>query len=181
MCIRDRLQEHLCLLLETKKQTEKRIKQTAIQYDESTVRLFAGFYGISLVGAGAILADAGTIKRFKTAKKFTRYMRSAPRVDSSNKTTRIGSIDKAGRKTSFGYLVEGLLNIYGGNPHYSSFYYDKSKGKSKCKVRAAIVRKTLVAIFYMWKNREEYRFKKDAPTLRKLKEIEKLKKNIQAS
>jgi Transposase and inactivated derivatives len=175
------LQGLLCSTLIVKKQLEERIRRAAITYDESTVRLLVTIYGVSILGASALLADAGCIERFKTAKKFCRYMRSAPRVDSSNETTKIGSIDKAGRKTAFGYLVEGLLNIYAGNPNYTKFYQTKCIGKSKGKVRAALVRKTLTAIFYIWKNREEYRFKHDMPTLRKIKEVERIKKLIRAA
>ena len=176
-----RLQHLLRSTLLMKKELEERIKQMAITHDESTIRLLASIYGVSILGASALLADVGRIERFKTAKKFSRYMRSAPRVDSSNETTRIGSIDKAGRKTAFGYLIEGLLNIYSGNPSYKQFYETKSKGKSKGKVRAALVRKTLTAIFYMWKNREEYRYKHDMRTRLKIEEIERIKKRLQAA
>jgi transposase len=174
------LQGQLLGALEAKKQTEDRIKRTAVAHDESTVKLLVTVYGVSIMGSSALLADAGTIDRFKTAKKFCRYMRSAPRVDSSNELTRIGHIDKAGRKTAFGYLVEGLINIYGGNPNWARFYQTKTAGKSKCKVRAAIVRKTLVTVYYMWKNREAYRFVHDAATRRKLKEVERIKKSLAA-
>ncbi len=170
---------HNALLM--KKQLEDRIKQAAIAYNEFTIRLLLTIYGVSVMSASAILSDVGCIERFASAKKFARYMRSAPKVNSSNDTTRIGSIDKAGRKTAFGYLVEGLYNIYGGNPGFSKFYKEKTKCKSKCRVRAALVRKTLVTIYYMWKNREEYRFKHEAVTLRKLKEVERIKKQIQAA
>lgn len=175
------LQSLLRSTLGAKKELEERIKRMAVDHDEATMKLLVTVYGVGLLGACAILSDAGCIERFKSAKKFSRYMRSSPRVASSNDMTRIGSIDKAGRKTAFGYLVEGLLNIYTGNPNFKKFYERKTMGKSKCKVRAALVRKTLTAIFYIWKNREEYRFKHDQVTDRKLREVERIKKSMQAA
>jgi len=175
------IQGLLCSALLAKKQLEDRVRRVAIEYDEATVKLFVTLHGISIMGASALLADAGCIERFKSAKKFSRYLRSAPRVDSSNDTTRIGHIDKAGRKTTFGYLIEGLNNIYAGNPNYTRFYEKKCASKSKGKVRAAIVRKTLTTIYYMWRNREEYRFTHDSSTSRKIKEIERIKNSSQVA
>jgi transposase len=178
------IRQHQTLLrstLELKKEIEERIKRAAVTFDEETMKLLVTIFGVSVLGSSALIADVGCIERFKTSKRFAHYMRSAPCVASSNKTNRIGSIDKAGRKTAFGYLVEGLVNIYSGNPHFFRFYESKTKGKSKGKVRAAIVRKTLTAIYYMWKNREEYRFQHDRATQCKLKEIERIKNSIQAA
>lgn len=178
------IRQHQTLLtttLQMKKELEVRIKRAAVAYDEPTMQLLVTIFGVSLMGSSALLADAGCIERFKTAKKLAHYLRSAPRVDSSNKTTRIGSLDKAGRKIAFGYLIEGLVNIYSGNPNYKSYYESKTKGKSKGKVRAALVRKTITTIFYMWKNRKAYSFPHDRVTECKLKEILKLKEVIQVA
>ena len=174
-------QELLKSALQTKKELEEKIRRTAVLYDAPTMKNLATIFGVSLMGVSAVLADAGCIERFKTAKRFCRYMRSAPRVEISNETIRIGSLDKAGRKTAFSYLVEGLRNIYTGNPHFQSFYDKKGTSKSKGKVRAALIRKTLTAIYYMWKNREEYRWEHDEATTRKLKEIKRIEKSIQAA
>jgi transposase len=171
----------LISILQMKKELEDRIKRAAVGYDEPTMKLLVTIFGVSVMGSSALLADVGCIERFKTAKRFAHYMRSAPRVDSSNKSTRIGSLDKAGRKTAFGYLIEGLVNIYSGNPNFKTFFESKTKGKSKGKVRAALVRKTLTTIFYMWKRREAYRFEHDRVTKFKLGEVEKIKMLIQAS
>jgi len=171
----------LQVTLQMKKELEERIKRASVAYDEPTMKLLVTIFGVSVMGSSSLLADVGCIERFKTAKRFAHYLRSAPRVDSSNETTRIGSLDKAGRKTAFGYLVEGLVNIYSGNPNFKKFYETKSKGKSKGKVRAALVRKTLTTIFYMWKKREPYRFEHDRVTQCKLKEIERIKISFQAA
>jgi len=178
------IRQHQALLqmtLTLKKELEERIKRVAVRYDEETMKLLCTIFGVSVLGSSALLADVGCIERFKTPKRFAHYMRSAPWVETSNQTNRIGSIDKAGRKTAFGYLVEGLVNIYSGNPNFNQFYESKTKGKSKGKVRAALVRKTLITIYYVWKNREEYRFKHDRATQCKLKEIERIKNSFQAA
>ena len=102
------LQTLLCSTLSAKKELETRIKQAAVTYDEGTMRLLVTMYGVSVLGTAAVLSDAGCIERFKSAKKFSRYMRSTPRVDSSNETTRIGSIDKAGRKNGLWLFGRGI-------------------------------------------------------------------------
>jgi transposase len=62
--------------------------------------------GISVMTAIAIVADIIDISRFKNAKKFAAYRRSALRVESSNEKIIIKSTNKAGRKVSITLLSQ---------------------------------------------------------------------------
>ena len=103
------------------------------------------------------MSDIGDLKRFKNAKKLCSYLRSTPKVDGTNETIKIGKINKKGRKLSFELIIQGLTHIIKSTPKLQNFYDIKSKNKGKNKVRSAIVRKTIVAIFYMLRNNEIYK------------------------
>lgn len=137
------------------------------------IQLLMTIPGISDFTACSIMADVVDISRFKNHKKFASYLRSAPRVHSSDTVTHIGKIDKKGRKLTFKYLTQGISHFKRTNPVLKDFYERKCNGKSKGKVRAAIIRKIIVIIYYMLKNNEMYRFSDRAKYLKKIKLFEK--------
>jgi hypothetical protein len=59
------------------------------------------------------------------------------------------------------------------------FYTEKLYGKSKGKVRMAVIRKTLVTIYYMLKNKEYYRYMDEENHNRKKKEYERFLKRYE--
>ena len=140
------------------------------------IGLLIGMSGISVFGAACIMADIVTIDRFKTSKRLTSYLRAAPRVDASNTTIHIGRLNKAGRKMAFEILLQSVNHLIEGNPNLLR-YTQHTAGKSKNKVRAAVVGRTIRQIFYILKNREPNRFLNQAPYHRKRKELEKLLAN----
>lgn len=137
------------------------------------IKLLLTIPGINIFTACAIMADVADIRRFKNYKKFASYLRSAPRVYSSDSVIHNGKIDKKGRKLSFKYMVQGLTHFRKTNPILEDFYERKSNGKSKGKVRAAIVRKMIVIIYFMLKNNESYKFCNDELYMSKMKAIDK--------
>jgi transposase len=147
--------------------TEKReeIKTKLIEIGKqkylAQIIILISISGITSFGACVLIADIADISRFKNAKQLCSYLRSAQRIDSSGNTTRIGKTNKRGRKLSVKILLQALTHIKNSNEYLEDFYNRKTKGKSKSKVRIAIVRKTIVAIFYMLKNNELYRFHKE--------------------
>jgi transposase len=164
--------------LEAKKKIKARIEALAVEHFEKEVTILTSTSGISVLGAAAIVADIATIDRFKNAKRLSRYLKSAPKVDNSNETKRTGNICKRGRKTAYSILLQGLEHIKNGNSHFKDFYDRKCKGKRKNKVRAALVRKTIVAIFYMLKNQELNREVDHRIYARKRMEITRIKKKL---
>ena len=108
--------------------------------------------GISVFTALAIIADVGDIKRFKSAKKLTSYLRSAPAVESSNEVTRIKKTNKHGRKLTIELLIQASTHFRNFHPKLNAFYHNAAKSKGK--IRMAICRKIIAQIYHIWKNME---------------------------
>ena len=119
--------------------------------------ILIGVNGISVFGAACIMADIITIDRFRSHKNLASYLSAAPRVDASNNTVHIGRLNKSGRKMSFEILLQSVNHLVDGNPHLLA-YTERKNGKSKNKIRATIVARSIRQVFYMLKNREENRF-----------------------
>ena len=122
------------------------------------VNLLVSIPGISHIGALAIISDIADISRFKSAKNLCSYLRTAPKVDSSNNQVHIGHINKCSRKQSLFYILQAEQFMVQHNKRLDRFYQQKKNGKSTGKVRIAVARKTMVAIFHMLKRRELYRY-----------------------
>lgn len=166
--------EHLALL-ETQRDTiRRRIERRAVEIYPGEIRLLVSIPGISVFIAAAVMAEIGTIDRFRTPKRLSTYLCAAPTVDASGGKQRIGGLNKRGRKRTYRFLLQALSHIVGNTTPYAQFLERKRRGKAVCKVRAALVRKTIVAIYYILKNKEVYRFSNDALYCRKLKEINRL-------
>ncbi len=86
----------------------------------------------------------------------------------------IGGLSRCGRKRTYRFLLQALQHVIGNTPSFADYLARKRRGKQICKVRAAIVRKTIVAIFYILKNKEVYRDANMSLFARKLKEINRL-------
>ncbi|OHE76649.1 MAG: hypothetical protein A2413_03225 [Treponema sp. RIFOXYC1_FULL_61_9] len=121
------------------------------------VSLLIGISGVSVFGAACIMSDIITIDRFKTCKQLASYLRAAPRVDASNQTVHIGRLNKAGRKMAFEILLQSVNHLIDGNPHLLAFT-QRTVGKSRNKIRATVVARTIRQIFYILKNREPNRY-----------------------
>lgn len=137
---------------------ENEIKKITYTYHKEEILILISIMGISFFTACAIMSDIADIKRFKNSKKLCSYLRAGMRVDSSNEKTHIGKINKKSRKLAFKMILQGLQHIVRYNHNYYEFKERKLKGKSNGKVRCALVRKTIVAIFYMLKNKERWKY-----------------------
>lgn len=143
-----------------------------IRYREQ-VGLLIGISGISVFGAACIMADIITIDRFRTSKNLASYLRAAPRVDASNNTVHIGRQNKAGRKMAFEILLQSVNHLVDGNPNLLR-YTKYAIGKSKNKVRAAVVGRAIRQIFYILKNKEPNWFLKEETFLNKKRQVVKI-------
>lgn len=152
------LSEELSRLQEFKKEIKNEIIILGSKTFAKEIELLITIPGISHFTACSIMADVVVIGRFQNHKKFASYMRSAPRIYSSDSVTHIGRIDKKGRKLSYKYMIQGITHFRRTNPILRDLYDRKCIGKSKGKVRAAIIRKMMVTIYFMLKNNESYRF-----------------------
>jgi transposase len=162
-------------LLELQRDTiRERIERRAVEIHPSEIRLLVSIPGISVFIAAALMAEIGTIERFHTPKRLASYLCAAPTVDASGSTQRIGGLTKRGRKRAYRFLLQALVHIVSNTTPYAEFLERKRRGKAVCKVRGALVRKTIVAIYFILKNKEVYRFSNDALYARKLREIDRL-------
>ena len=114
--------------------------------------------GISTFTAAAIMADIETVTRFPNAKAFTSYLRSTPRVESSNTKTIIKSTNKAGRKLSIVLLSQSLNHFRDADPFLKAWNDRLCEFKRKGVVRMGLCRKAFTHIYQMLKKDETHRY-----------------------
>ena len=144
------------------------------EHFKKEVEILTSQPGISVFIALGIIADIAEIKRFANQRKFTSYLGSAPRVDTTNKTVHIGGIHKDSRKLARTLMTKSIKHFRDSSEHLEKFYQFKIKGKSKGKVRMAIIRKMMVAIYWMLRNKKYSRYRNPVNHDRKLKEYNKI-------
>jgi transposase len=118
------------------------------------IDILTSMKGVSVFTAAAIMSDIGSIDRFPNAKHFTSYLRSAPRVESSNERTIIKSTNKAGRKTSIVLLTQSLNHFRDSNPKLSSWHDRLAIYKKRGVVRMGLCRRVFTEIYHMLRNSE---------------------------
>ena len=168
-------------VLDTIKNEIKSLEEQIILTSEpikEEVKIITSVQGISLLGAIGMMSDIADIKRFETSRKLCNYLRTAPKIDSSNDKTIIKSVNKQSRKLSLHFLIQGFPHIKKNSQHYLSFYERKINGKSAGKVRIAICRKLITAIYYMLTRKEYYNCRNEDNHNRKLKQYENILKKI---
>ncbi len=133
--------------------------------------------GLSVFTAIAIISDIITVKRFSNSKKFASYLRSTPRVESSNEKTIIKSTNKAGRKVAITLLSQGLNHFRNSNPKIRR-WHDRLRVYNKAGiVRMGMCRKVITEIYQMLKKEEYHYFMDPENHKQKMNEyIELLKK-----
>lgn len=122
------------------------------------IELLLSIPGFSVFTAIVLLADIDTIDRFPSAKRFTSYLRTAPRIKASNHTARLGAVSKQSRSLTCTILTQSIVHLKHAGPYLSSFYERVHVGKSTGKSRIALIRKTLVAAYYMLKRGTTFRW-----------------------
>jgi len=161
------------------KQTIKEaILSVGVRRFREEIELLTSISGVSIIGSIVFMADIVTVNRFDSAKKLTSYLASVGKVDASGNTTRNGGLNKRGRRTSYRFILQGLEHIVNGNEGFQRFRARHASKRSN-KVRAAIVRKTFVTMYYMLKNHDMYRFLNKSIYTRKLKEMNRIIKTIE--
>lgn len=138
---------------------ENKIKIIGSQYIED-IDVLTSMTGISVITALAIIADIASVERFPNSKHFTSYLRSAPRVDSSNDSTVIKGTNKMGRKLSLTLVSQSLNHFRDANPKLNSWYTRKEEHhKRKGKLRMGLCRKVFAEIYHMLDKHEYHYFR----------------------
>lgn len=120
------------------------------------IELLMSIKGFSPLTAIALMSDIVNINRFPSAKKFCAYLRTAPKVKSSNEKTVIGSTNRNSRSLSCTLLAQSLEHFASTEGHLKSFYERVKKGKKAGVYRMALIRKVLVCVYYMLKRKKRF-------------------------
>jgi len=134
------------------------------------IELLTSMSGVSTFTAAAIMADIETVARFPNAKAFTCYLRSTPRIESSNTKTIIKSTNKAGRKLSIVLLSQSLNHFRDADPFLKAWNDRLCQFKRKGVVRMGLCRKAFTQIYQMLKKTELHRYCDPIPHNKKMNE-----------
>ena len=130
----------------------KEIKKAILkvgEYFKDEVELLISIKGISPFTALAIMSDIADISLFPSAKKLCNYLRSAPRVDKSNQTVKIGRINKESRKLTIGLLLQSVNHFIRTNERMYEFFERIKQRRKACISRIAVCRKMICIIYHM--------------------------------
>jgi len=151
-------------LLDYKESRIERLKKRIMAHAEPYMReieILTSMKGISVFIAIAIIADIIRVDRFKNSKSFTSYLRSAPKVVSSNTSTRILGTNKMGRKLSSTLICQALHHVLNSSPKLDEWYQKLTQFKKAGLVRTGLRRRVFAEIFQMLK-KGEYHYGRDA-------------------
>jgi len=153
------------LLMDTLEHLEETFEKLVVEIKKAgavflpQVEILTSMSGISVITALAIIADVFDITRFKNSKHFASYLRSTPRVESSNDKTVIKSTNKAGRKLTITLLSQSLNHFRDNNKQLNHWYEKVNIFKKKGIVRMALCRKVITEIYQMLKKNEYHYFR----------------------
>jgi transposase len=118
------------------------------------IQILTSMKGVSVFIAIAIIADIITVDRFKDSKSFTSYLRSAPKVTSSNTSMSIRGTNKKGRKLSATLLSQSLNHVLDASPKLNRWYTRLTRYKKAGLVRTGLRRRVFAEIYQMLKKGE---------------------------
>jgi len=139
---------------------EEKVKEQAKPFMRE-IEILTSMKGVSVFIAIAIIADIITVDRFKDSKSFTSYLRSAPRVESSNTSVSVRGTNKKGRKLSATLLTQSLNHVLDASPKLNKWYTRLTQYKKAGLVRTALRRRVYTEIYQMLK-KGEYHYARDS-------------------
>lgn len=163
--------------LEVLEETIKKLKERILiegSFYMKEIDILTSMRGVSVFTAIAIISDIITVKRFSNSKKFASYLRSTPRVESSNEKTIIKSTNKQGRKVAITLLSQGLNHFRDSNPKLRRWNDRLMRYKKPGIVRMGICRRVITELYQMLKNEEYHYYMDEANHEKKMTEYRKL-------
>jgi transposase len=146
------------------------------------IEILTSMKGISIFTAIALIADISEINRFKSSKKLSSYLRSAPGVDISNETIKNLKTNNLGRKLSITLISQSLNHFRDSNPKIKKWYNEKiEQKKPKGKARMAICRKVFTEIYQMLKKEEYHHYRDEKNHLCKMKIYKRFLNNYEVN
>jgi transposase len=149
--------------LEREEEDEEVLKERILTAGSSFMKeidILTSMKGIGVFIAIAIIADVIEVSRFKNSKAFTSYLRSAPKVASSNTSTSVRGTNKQGRKLSSTLLTQSLNHVLTASVKLRGWYMRLSEYKKAGLVRTGLRRRILAEIYQMLK-KGEYHYGRD--------------------
>ena len=156
---------HLFDLLEYTETQIEQLKDQIMEQAEPYIKeitILTSMKGVSVFTAIAIIADIIEVDRFKNSKCFTSYLRSAPRVESSNTTVHMKGTNKKGRKLSATLLSQSLNHMLAASAKLSRWYTRQIRYKKAGLVRNGLRRRVFAEIYQMLK-KEEFHYARNGP------------------
>lgn len=136
--------------------TEKDIKKATKESDEA--KLLMSIPGISYFSALLLTMEIGDIKRFASYRKLCSYGGVVSSTTQSGDKMHQGHIIKDSNRYIRWCLIEAAHKAKSKDPKLGYFYNKLTKKKGGLKAKVAVARKLLISIYYMLKNKEEYKF-----------------------
>jgi transposase len=164
------------LLMDTLERLEEAFDSLVVEIKKAgapfmaQIKILTSMSGISVITAIAVIADVVDVSRFRNSKHFASYLRSAPRVESSNDNTIIKSTTKAGRKLSITLISQSLNHFRDDNEKLCQWYEKTKIYKKKGVIRMALCRRVITEIYQMMKKGEYHYFRN--PVLHEKKMVE---------
>jgi transposase len=126
-------------------------------HESEDAKLLMTIPGVGYFSSLAISAEIGDISRFGDAEKLCSYAGLVPSVHQSGTTRRYGRITKQGSGLLRWVLLECVWVHLRYDTWLTRFFYRIVRRKGKKVAAVAAARKLLVAIYWMLRNREEFR------------------------
>lgn len=146
------LYDELTELEQKNEDLKKVIKDVGIKLFPREIELLIRIKGVSILTAVAIMSDVVDVHRFSGTKKFCAYLRTAPKVKSSNMTTKLLGVNKQSRVLTLNYLSQSVLHFEKLDGYLGVFYSRLRQGKKASVCRMALIRKVLVSMYHMLNN-----------------------------
>ena len=161
--------------LEVIEQETEKIKQLiyelGYQLFREEIEILISIKGFSPLTAIALMSDVVDINRFPSVNKFCAYLRTAPKVKSSNDKTVIGPTNRYARSLTCTLMSQSVEHFAKAGEHLGAFYDRVKKGKKASVSRMAMIRKTLVCAYYMLKRKKLFYWVDEKLYKEKLREL----------
>lgn len=142
------------------------------KYLHKEINLLLSIPGFTHLTALALLSDIGDVNRFPNVKKYCSYLRVAPTIKESNKTTHLGRINKKSRSLTVTIFTQSINHFRTSSTYFENFYSKLKAGKSYGKTRIALIRKILVSTYFMLKRDQPFKWSNKSDVDSKMKEFE---------
>jgi transposase len=132
---------------------EDKVKECAEPFMRE-IEILTSMKGIGVFTAIAVIADIIKVNRFRNSKAFTSYLRSAPRVSTSNTSKPTLGTNKKGRKLAATLVTQSLNHVLSASTKLSRWYNHLTEYKKKGLVRTGLRRRVFAEMYQMLKKGE---------------------------